>query len=126
MTLHVQMQLALASKKFAAKVARHLVVHFSAFLQLIRGRNIVRNLCSSTFGVLIGFGFFKGEQLLVSEALHHYLQFSPRVDARAQVLLEFYSGTPFVACGALFNSVCFPVGSESGNRLSVEKSLRGI
>jgi hypothetical protein len=66
----------------------------------------------------------KGEQLFIGETLHLHPHFSPRVDARAQMLLDFcYGGKSFVAGLALFNSIWFLVGSESGNCMSVENNL---
>jgi hypothetical protein len=61
--------------------------------------------------------------LFFREALHYHLQFLPLVDARAQMLLEFCYGKLFVAGLAFFNGVSFPVSSESGNLMSVEKTL---
>jgi hypothetical protein len=111
--LDVQLQFALEFKKFAAKIARHLVVPLFTFLQRFRGSYVFRNLCGSTFEI---------EQLFFREALHPHLQFPPSVDAAAQVPLQLHlGGIQFVAHWALV-IICFPVSSETGNWMSVEES----
>jgi hypothetical protein len=69
--------------------------------------------------------FSQGENLFFRKTLHHQLQFPPSVDTGARVLLHrglrgklFFTLLAFVC-----RDVWFPVGSESGNWMSVGKSF---
>jgi hypothetical protein len=124
-SLHVLLHRAPKVEVLVANVARELVVFNSALLQLFCSSYKNRNHCVSPKKVLVGFGLFRDKQLLVGEALHHHLKYPPSVDASAQVPLHRgHGGKQFLARQALFSGFWFPVSSETGNLVSVEKDSR--
>jgi hypothetical protein len=71
-------------------------------------------------------GLSQGENLFFGEALHHQIHLSTSVDAAAHVPLQLHlGGEQFLAHLALVSGVIwFPVVSETGNWISVKKSLQ--
>jgi hypothetical protein len=76
---------------------------------------------------VIRMGLCQGENLIFRKTLHHQLHLSPSDDAAAQVILQLHlRGIQFLAIVAILSGVLlFPVGSVSGNWISVEESVRG-
>jgi len=147
--LNVQQQEPLYTEQSAAFIARQRwQVHLSVFLQKRRGREneitllkvaliIARHRVRAQINVMLQelgtfemlpvshdrMGLRKRENLFFRKALHRHLKFSPRFDALAQVPLHLHlRRIQFLAHKAIVSSVIwFPVTSESGNWVSVEK-----
>jgi hypothetical protein len=150
-TLHVPLQCAFRSEKFAAKFAGEVLL--LVLLQILKRREDKRAIFEGAFDVarnwrceridvalqefstlyiltvaLVTLPVFRmclceGVNLFFREALHPHLQFPTSVDAAAQMTLQLYlGGKQFVANLAVLSILSFPVNSETGNLISVEKS----